>query len=374
MPLVVEDDIDAYGLDEFSADFLTELDKAEETFPSSFCPPPPNTVQEIADDDEYDSMFLEPCSQEMSQALDEMERPDFVPIQSSSQPTMQRDPSPSVLCGQLRPPASTAPALFGNNTWGRSSDSTSSTCPTLVSRYGMRYFFLAGLIVHNSDSVKSEPSSPPAPKSSPPSSPCPVKTSPSRKRARSIVDSDSDDEVDSKKAKPAPPTHLSQFFAAYPKYEYDPAGPASQQFHKLRRIYKFNNKASNEAYDGYNRALGLTFSQEYGDDVDSLENWQGLCRAVEIVPIPETLEECEYAIEDSHVNLIDLVDLTTTRERVHRFKTEGALSVYTKKTGKFFPRKRVYKGPLLRHLLRRILNPPPENLMRRGGRWVEREA
>ncbi|KAJ6507763.1 hypothetical protein C8R47DRAFT_57228 [Mycena vitilis] len=291
-----------------------------------------------------------------------MERPEFVPTQSTSQPTIQRDTSRSFPCGQSRPPASTAPALFGDHACGHSFDSASSTCPSLLSSSPP------------SDFVKSEPSSPTAHRSSPPSSPCPVKTSPSRKRARSIADSDSEDEVDFKKAKPAPSTHLSQFFAAYPRYEYNPAGPASQQFHKLRRIYRFDNKASNEAYDGYNRALGLTFSQEYGDDVDSLENWQGLCRAVEIVPIPETLEECEYAIEDSHVNLIDLVDLTTTGERVHRFKTERELSVYTKETGKFFPRKRMFKGALLRHLLRRILHPPPDNLMRRGGRWVEREA
>ncbi|KAJ7858098.1 hypothetical protein B0H13DRAFT_1640718, partial [Mycena leptocephala] len=170
------------------------------------------------------------------------------------------------------------------------------------------------------------------------------------------------------------PTHLSQFFSAYPKYEYDPSGPASQQFQQLRQVYKWSGRAANEAYTGYNRALGFTFSQEYGDDVNSLDNWQALCQVVAIDPVPESLEECRFAIEDAHVNLMDLVDVLSTGERVHRFATERDLSIYTKKTGKMFPRKDAFKGPLLQHLLRRIFSPPPANLMRRGGVWVERIA
>ncbi|KAJ6553151.1 hypothetical protein B0H19DRAFT_949969 [Mycena capillaripes] len=185
---------------------------------------------------------------------------------------------------------------------------------------------------------------------------------------------DDDSEVAFKKPKLSspPPTHLSQFFASYPKYEYDPSGPVSQQFQELRRVYKFDKRAGNYAYEAYNRALGMTFSQEFGDDVNSLENWQRLCDCVKIDPIPDTLEECQLAIEDSHVNLIDLVDLRTTGQPVHRFGTERQLSVYTLKTGKIFPRSLAYKGDLLRHLLRNIYNPPADNLIRRRGYWVER--
>lgn len=78
------------------------------------------------------------------------------------------------------------------------------------------------------------------------------------------------------------------------------------------------------------------------------------------------------AIEDAHINLIDLVDVKTTGAPVHRFATEAQLSAYTMRTGKIFPRDLAYKGQLLRHLLRRIFHPPAENLMRRGGYWVER--
>ncbi|KAJ7455113.1 hypothetical protein FB451DRAFT_1143942, partial [Mycena latifolia] len=165
---------------------------------------------------------------------------------------------------------------------------------------------------------------------------------------------------------------LEEFFSAYPKFDYDPSGPASQQYKKLRTVYRLERgrPAAEAAYQGFNRALGLTFSQHYGNDVDSLESWQKLCRDVEIAPIPDTLEECQCAIEAAHVNLVDLVDLHNTGEPVHRFATERKLSEYTLSTGKIFPSSQAYKGPLLRYLLRRIHNPPPDGVVRRGNLWV----
>ncbi|KAJ7486357.1 hypothetical protein B0H11DRAFT_1721549, partial [Mycena galericulata] len=151
---------------------------------------------------------------------------------------------------------------------------------------------------------------------------------------------------------------LQEFFSSYPKYKYDPSGPASQQFQQLRKVYRWDNKGveANEAYQGYNKALSLTFSEQYGDDVNSLANWQRLCRTVEI-PVRDSLEECKRAIEDVHVNLIDLVDIHNTGKPVHRFASEYELSVYTKQTKKFFPPSHLYKGPLLKYLLRHIFAP-----------------
>ncbi|KAJ7301049.1 hypothetical protein DFH08DRAFT_724713 [Mycena albidolilacea] len=161
---------------------------------------------------------------------------------------------------------------------------------------------------------------------------------------------DSDEEIDCKKPKLSPPTHLSQFFSSYTKYEYDPSGPASQQFQQLRCVYKWSARGrdADDARAGYSRAVGLTFSQAYGDDVESLECWQRLCRAVEFDLIPESLDACKYAIEDAHVNLMDFVDILTTGESVHRFATERELSEYTKSTGKIFPQSQAH-GSLLRH-------------------------
>ncbi|KAJ6576972.1 hypothetical protein DFH09DRAFT_1030899 [Mycena vulgaris] len=367
----LEDGIDAYGMDDFSPDFLTELERAEEAFPSSFCAPPPNSaVTTVSDDDEFDSLFLEPCSQEIAAALDEMEHPEFVPSQcrSATQLAPLRFSLPSA---KTKPLASTAPCA---GTGRREMEYLDLTIPTRVPASGSSACSTVLPSTPARICVKMESPSPTAVSFS--SSPPTHSVVSKRKREFSVSDSDSDEEeVEFKKPKLSPPaTHLSNFFSSYPKFEYDPSGPASQQFRELRTVYKMkrSDPAANEAYHGYNRALGLTFSQQYGEDVDDLANWQKLCRTVEIFPVPDSLEECERVIEDAHVNLIDLVDVHTTREAVHRFKTEQELSEYTMRTGKIFPRDEAYKGPLLRHLLRRIFHPPREGLMRRGKLWVER--
>lgn len=59
-------------------------------------------------------------------------------------------------------------------------------------------------------------------------------------------------------------------------------------------IYKNERADLDKLYQDYNRALGLAFSQYYGDDVDDLENWQRLCRTVEIFPVPDSVAECKF--------------------------------------------------------------------------------
>ncbi|KAJ7609955.1 hypothetical protein FB45DRAFT_943290, partial [Roridomyces roridus] len=82
-----DDDLDAYGMEDFSVEFLDAIERAEEAFPSSFCAPPSSalTVLDIKEEDEDDySMFLEPCSQAEIEAWDEMEQPGYVPSQCPS--------------------------------------------------------------------------------------------------------------------------------------------------------------------------------------------------------------------------------------------------------------------------------------------------
>ncbi|KAJ7609954.1 hypothetical protein FB45DRAFT_340709 [Roridomyces roridus] len=162
-----------------------------------------------------------------------------------------------------------------------------------------------------------------------------------------------------KKLKAPPPSnpHLSQFFAAYPKFEYDPSGPASQQFNQLRRVYKWErgDDDGDEAYHGFSRAVVQSFIDYYGYDVNDLGNWQNLCRVVGIQPIPGKLWECRKAIEDAHVNLMDLVDTHNTGEPVRRFDSEEALASYTRIKKKYFPRAYVPDDSLVRYLLRHLV-------------------
>ncbi|KAJ7189987.1 hypothetical protein GGX14DRAFT_483934, partial [Mycena pura] len=330
--------------------------------PTSFCAAPPSTAvtttpddeDDFYGDDDYGRMFLGPGSQQLEAALDAMEKSEFVTSQCSRSQSTPTRPSSWKLSGGFE--RCTAPASCGGEE-AFSQSATGFLSPVSESSASS----------NPSASYNSEPSSHTTLFSSPQGGSC--------KRKRSC-DSDSDNDSDSdschadpilKKPKPDPDAdcapHLSQFFSSYPEFTYDPVGPISQQYQALRRTYNWNQggkkalAAARAAYEGYNRAMGLTFSQEYGDDVDSLENWQKLCRAVGLKPIPTTLEACRKAIEDAHVNLVDLVDKRRTGKRVRRFATELELSRYTKNSKKIFPSWRAYKGGLLRYLLRRILHP-----------------
>ena len=55
-----------------------------------------------------------------------------------------------------------------------------------------------------------------------------------------------------------------------------------------------------------------------------------------------------------NVNLSDLLDTTRQGTRVHVFASEEELRVYTKKTGRIFPKEEAYAGGLLKYLLREI--------------------
>lgn len=47
-----------------------------------------------------------------------------------------------------------------------------------------------------------------------------------------------------------------------------------------------------EAYELLHDAMTKQFNEMYGTDADSLMSWQGLCRVLDISPIPENLQEC----------------------------------------------------------------------------------
>ncbi len=62
----------------------------------------------------------------------------------------------------------------------------------------------------------------------------------------------------------------------------------------------------------------------------------------------------DQRVRQTHVNLVDLVDTQRTGVAVEVFSSLGQLQVYTRETGKVFPKKDAYAGGLLRYLLREI--------------------
>lgn len=62
-------------------------------------------------------------------------------------------------------------------------------------------------------------------------------------------------------------------------------------------------------------------------------------------------------MRETHVNLVDLIDSPTTGKAPALFDSEEALSEYTIRTGKYFPKKAAKAGGVLRYLLRQIDDP-----------------
>ncbi|KDQ53373.1 hypothetical protein JAAARDRAFT_137311 [Jaapia argillacea MUCL 33604] len=115
-------------------------------------------------------------------------------------------------------------------------------------------------------------------------------------------------------------------------------------------------------------ALTKQFNTIYASDVNSLHSWGQLCQILEIVPVPETLQSRREAVKDTHVNLVDLVDTRSTSQRVRVFRTELHLSIYTKATDRFFPKRSAYAGGLLLFLLRNIMYPDRSKTRHCSGR------
>ncbi|KAJ7323847.1 hypothetical protein DFH08DRAFT_1028643 [Mycena albidolilacea] len=168
--------------------------------------------------------------------------------------------------------------------------------------------------------------------------------------------------------KPGPQTHFQQLFACYPLFQYDPSAPVSAQFQAMCRKYGFPRPRKDSwepkseleleadaARAGFRLAMVRTFNDLFGTDVNDLKNWQSFCTVLEISPVPTKLRDCRAAVQDVHVNLVDLVDWGIAKAEIHKFETLDELSEYTRNTGKFFPQSEAEAGGMLRFLLRRIL-------------------
>ena len=74
------------------------------------------------------------------------------------------------------------------------------------------------------------------------------------------------------------------------------------------------------------------------------------------------------AVITSHVNICDLLAAPFLGQAPTRFTTEVALSEYTRRTERYFPKEDVAKQSLLGYLLRHILNPRLERGVARAGK------
>ncbi|KAF8235670.1 hypothetical protein L208DRAFT_1433648 [Tricholoma matsutake] len=148
--------------------------------------------------------------------------------------------------------------------------------------------------------------------------------------------------------------YLEEFFANYPGFEYDSSQPATSEFRRLRKMFRWSTERHNEAKKAFHVALVKEFNWIYGTNEHDIQSWRILFRVLGIAPIPETRAECHKVMSATHVNLVDLVN---TSETITLFESESALAEYTNRTKKYFPLGERRAGGFLQYLLRHIKNP-----------------
>ncbi|RPA82065.1 hypothetical protein BJ508DRAFT_325844 [Ascobolus immersus RN42] len=192
---------------------------------------------------------------------------------------------------------------------------------------------------------------------------------------------DAEGRSDSRRKPKLDPIH--EFFAAYPKFTYNPRAHHVDEFWRLynsrpegwprrgeERIkyedkteeQRENSKRFREAKKAFHRAQARAFGQSVGTKVDDLKSWKKLCAAAGLKPKEETLEGYKKVIGDAYINLCDLHNYIRQVEAGRRntkratlFDSLNALRGYTKSTEKFFPK----EGTIMDRLRRKILDWDP---------------
>ncbi|KAL4248524.1 hypothetical protein ABKN59_007824 [Abortiporus biennis] len=149
-------------------------------------------------------------------------------------------------------------------------------------------------------------------------------------------------------------TPIDDFFAQYFWFSFNPTRPVYEEFYRMCRESQWNKQEKLEIKACFKDVLVVQFNQFYGTDVSKLSSWQLLCRYIGLYPIPGNIDGCKALIQNTHVNIVDLVDAGRIYGEVTIFDTVEELREYSLKTGKIFPRENAKAGGVLRYLLRKI--------------------
>ncbi|TBU30263.1 hypothetical protein BD311DRAFT_755085 [Dichomitus squalens] len=150
--------------------------------------------------------------------------------------------------------------------------------------------------------------------------------------------------------------YIHEYFARHSSFDFDPTKCFMKEFRRLAKDVKWKGKRRVKERMELGVAMVHQFNAIWGQDPENLASWQNLCSALGISP-PSTIEKCRKTIASLHVNMVDFIDRDNPEQPVERFKNEKELSAYTMRTGRYYHRKLVHDGTLLKCLLRHILNP-----------------
>lgn len=151
-----------------------------------------------------------------------------------------------------------------------------------------------------------------------------------------------------------PQPFLQEYFSTHDGFTYDHTKPPSHEFHRLAKSSRWDPRTKEREIVGFRKALERQFNSMYGRKENHAQHWQGLCRLLNIFPVPQQLDHCREMFLTVFVNVIDLIHLPQSQEQLRTFETVEDLAEYTKESGRYFPTRRVQIGGIIGCLLRHI--------------------
>jgi len=151
--------------------------------------------------------------------------------------------------------------------------------------------------------------------------------------------------------------------ATFPNFQSDPTAPLVENFRRLaiQEGWKKKSKTYKENKRVFlAEAVEAGFLSTFGVNVSSLQAWQSLCETIgvpeakegEDLPLLTSISACKKALKGVYVNLVDLVDAAMAGNVIpKKFSSQKELAKYIRKTGKFFPKSRAKRNPLLSRFL-----------------------
>ncbi|KAH7334206.1 hypothetical protein B0J17DRAFT_770582 [Rhizoctonia solani] len=128
-------------------------------------------------------------------------------------------------------------------------------------------------------------------------------------------------------------SHLTTFFAQYPKFKYDQSQPFMDEFWRLVSTEGFGRRG--KRYKSARKQVGdailRQFKDIYGAHSCDIHVWHQFFSAIGIDEAPRDIGLCHRRSKSIHLNICDLIDRPVTGIYLTKFPNQWELSRYTLK-------------------------------------------
>lgn len=150
---------------------------------------------------------------------------------------------------------------------------------------------------------------------------------------------------------------IAAYFTRFPFFKYRPTQDWRQlgPFNALANRCRWSKERKKREFSRFKETWTAVVEAEFGGS--SLEHYQGVCRDLEINPIPDSVDECKKQLKEVFVNIVDLMQYRMDRQsgrtaqRPRMFDTLEELSEYSNTHRKYYNKEEA-KAEMLRELLK----------------------